>query len=301
LFLIFLFSNIFAQAPQKMSYQVVVRDGDDTLIKNTIISIQVSILNNETPVYSENHSIMTNPNGLASLEVGGGNKTLGNFESIDWSSGSYFIKTEIDIEGGTNYTITGTSQLLSVPYALYSANGTPGPQGPIGMCGFTHYIGEKFGGGIIVALWKENEVEKGLIASLHDLSTSHIWSNITDTIGEAARNPLDGRINTEAIISQSGHIESAASLCANYNGGGFNDWYLPAAWELNKLYSMAFEINNILENDGDPTTKGFILNSYYWSSTENYFYNAWYQYFFTGFQNLGSEFNSYRVRAVRRF
>jgi hypothetical protein len=297
--LFLIFSNIFAQAPQKMSYQVVVRDGDDTLIKNQIIAIQVSILQNTNSIYVETHSVMTNNNGLASLEIGGGNVITGNFSEIDWSLGSYFIKTEIDLTGGTNYTITGTSQLLSVPYALYAANG--GIQGPPGMCGFTHFIGEKFGGGIVVSVWKENGIEKGLIASLDDLSSSQEWSNVTDTIGAAAQNPMDGRINTAAIIAQAGHVSSAASLCANYTAGGLNDWYLPAAWELNKLYNIAFEINNILENDGDSNTKGFELNSYYWSSTENYFYNAWYQYFFAGYQTLGSEFNKYRVRAVRRF
>ena len=302
--LLFLFSNILAQAPQKMSYQVVVRDGDDTLIKNAIIAIQVSILKDSNSVYTETHSVMTNNNGLASLEIGGGVPVFGNFATIDWSLGTYFIKTEIDIDGGTNYTISGTSQLLSVPYALYAASGNVGPQGPegpMGMCGYEHYIGEKFGGGIVISLWKEAGVEKGLIASLEDLSTSQAWSNVTDTIGAAARNSMDGRINTAAIIAQAGHTSSAASLCVSYNAGGFTDWYLPAAWELNKLYNLAFEINNILENDGDASTTGLQFNAYYWSSTENYFYNAWYQYFFAGYQTLGSEFNSYRVRAVRRF
>ena len=65
-----------------------------------------------------------------SLQVGGGTVLSGALSQIDWASGPYFIKTETDPSGGTNYSITGTSQMLSVPYALFSANGTPGPQGP---------------------------------------------------------------------------------------------------------------------------------------------------------------------------
>jgi hypothetical protein len=83
-------------------------------------------------VYSETHTATTNGSGLVTLQVGGGIAVSGSMSSIDSSAGPYFIKTETDPEGGTNYSITGTSQLLSVPYALFSANGTPGPQGPAG-------------------------------------------------------------------------------------------------------------------------------------------------------------------------
>ena len=68
-------------------------------------------------------------------QVGGGTLVSGNLSAIDWANGPYYIKTETDPEGGSNYSISGTSQLLSVPFALYSANGTPGPQGPIGPAG----------------------------------------------------------------------------------------------------------------------------------------------------------------------
>jgi hypothetical protein len=82
--------------------------------------MQISILKGSTPVYVEKHTTTTNDNGLATLEVGGGTPVSGSFIGIDWSSGTYFIKTETDPSGGTNYSITGTSQLLSVPYALYA-------------------------------------------------------------------------------------------------------------------------------------------------------------------------------------
>ncbi len=84
-------------------------------------------------MYVETHSAATNASGLVTLQVGGGSVVSGTMAGIDWAAGPYFIKTETEYtESGTAYSITGTSQLLSVPYALYSANGTPGPQGPAG-------------------------------------------------------------------------------------------------------------------------------------------------------------------------
>jgi len=127
-----------SQSPEKMSYQSVVRDENNALLVNQPIGMRVSILQGEiegTSVYSETHSVNTNANGLASLEIGGGTVLSGVFADIDWASDPYFILTEVDIDGGTNYTITSTSQLMSVPYALYAKNAgssTPGPQGEQG-------------------------------------------------------------------------------------------------------------------------------------------------------------------------
>ena len=122
LILLFLSLNIYAQSPEKMSYQAIVRDADNTLVANKTIGMQISILQSNTTgtvVYAETHTIDTNLNGLVSLEIGRGS-TSDNFSTIDWSAGPYFIKTETDPTGGSSYTITGTSQLMSVPFALYA-------------------------------------------------------------------------------------------------------------------------------------------------------------------------------------
>ena len=125
-----------AQSPNKMSYQAVIRDGSNNLVVNHAVRTKITILKGSssgTSVYSETHNVTTNANGLATMTIGGGTVNSGNMATIDWSQGPYFIKSETDPTGGINYTIIGSSELLSVPYALYSANGgTPGPKGDKG-------------------------------------------------------------------------------------------------------------------------------------------------------------------------
>lgn len=135
---------VYSQAPQLMTYQAVVRNSGSQLVANQQIGIQISILNGSTPVYVETHTPTTNDNGLATIEIGSGILVSGSFAAINWGNGTYFIKTETDPTGGTNYTVTGTSQLLSVPYALYAANspaGATGAQGPTGATGATGSAG----------------------------------------------------------------------------------------------------------------------------------------------------------------
>jgi hypothetical protein len=112
-----------AQSPEKMSYQAVVRDASDDIVASSTIGMRVSILQGSavgTAVYVETHTPVTNTDGLVTIEIGAGSVVSGDFTAIDWSNGPYFLKTETDPAGGTNYTITGTSQLLSVPYALHA-------------------------------------------------------------------------------------------------------------------------------------------------------------------------------------
>lgn len=115
-------SSMFAQSPEKMSYQAVLRNSENILLVNQEVGMQVSILLGSvdgTPVYTETHTPTTNANGLVTVEIGAG-VTSDDFTAIDWSNGTYFVKTETDPNGGTSYSITGTSQLLSVPYSLFS-------------------------------------------------------------------------------------------------------------------------------------------------------------------------------------
>jgi hypothetical protein len=115
--------NVVAQSPEKMSYQAIVRAKDNNLVINSNISLRVIIHQgtlNGTNVYQETHSVMTNNNGLVSLEIGTGAIDTGDFSKIAWEKGPYFIETQVDATGGVNYNIIGTTQLLSVPYALHA-------------------------------------------------------------------------------------------------------------------------------------------------------------------------------------
>jgi hypothetical protein len=140
--LLFLFAtvSILAQAPEKMSYQAVLRDASNTLLTNQEVGMQISILQSTatgTAVYVETQTVTSNINGLVTLEIGTGSVVSGDFKTIDWSTDNYFIKTETDPAGGITYTITGTSQLMSVPFAMYaktSGDGA-GPIGPQGLAG----------------------------------------------------------------------------------------------------------------------------------------------------------------------
>ena len=112
----------FAQAPQAIKYQAVVRDTDENVLRNQSVGVQLIIRQADpsgTAVYTETFAISSNSYGLINLEIGTGT-TVDDFSTIEWNSGPYFLETSIDVTGGTNYALTGTNQFLSVPYALYS-------------------------------------------------------------------------------------------------------------------------------------------------------------------------------------
>jgi hypothetical protein len=122
---VFMTAAISGQSPDKMSYQAVIRDVSGNLVTEQEIGMQISILQgspNGASVYIETQTPTTNTNGLVGIEIGGDDAIvlIGSFSNIDWSDGPYFIKTETDPSGGTDYTITGTSQLLSMPYAFHA-------------------------------------------------------------------------------------------------------------------------------------------------------------------------------------
>ncbi|GAG86581.1 unnamed protein product, partial [marine sediment metagenome] len=120
--ILLLSTTVFAQAPQSFKYQAVVRDVSGEIIADQQVSFQISILQSSasgTAVYTETHGDSTNQFGLVTLEIGTGT-TTDDFSGIDWSNDAYFIQIEMDASGGTSYTLMGTSQLLSVPYALHA-------------------------------------------------------------------------------------------------------------------------------------------------------------------------------------
>lgn len=119
-----LVATLVAQSPNAFHYQAVVRDTNGEVIKNTTVGVQISILQgseNGTPVYMESFTPITNDFGLMSLEIGTGTLVDGDFETINWGDGPYFINTEVDPAGSNNYTDLGAAPLVSVPYALHAS------------------------------------------------------------------------------------------------------------------------------------------------------------------------------------
>jgi microcystin-dependent protein/plastocyanin len=146
--ILFLGFSLYAQSPQGINYQAVVRNVNGSTVNNSLVSLQLSILQNSTTgtiVYVEKHITTTSNIGLVNVVIGQGTVVSGLFSTIDWSQGPYFIEIGIDETGGANYTVFGAQQLMSVPYALYAENagnpGVPGPQGPIGLTGPSGPIG----------------------------------------------------------------------------------------------------------------------------------------------------------------
>jgi len=132
-----------AQSPEGFKYQAVVRNASNVILVNQAVGLRVIIQQGSiggTSVYSETFAVTTNANGLVNVEIGNGSVLSGTFSTINWANGPYFIETAVDATGGTAYSVMGTSQLMSVPYALYAktsgnGQGPAGPQGPAGVAG----------------------------------------------------------------------------------------------------------------------------------------------------------------------
>ncbi len=130
-------TTMFAQAPDGFNYQAVARNATGDILANQNIGIRFTITNvhDGSTVYQETHNATTNQFGLLTLNIGNGSPVIGSFSSIDWSSVNGRLQVEMDVAGGSDYVDMGSSQLLSVPYALYAASGNQGPQGPEGIQG----------------------------------------------------------------------------------------------------------------------------------------------------------------------
>lgn len=125
----------FSQAPQGFNYQAILRNVDGTVKVNQTLVLQIGIVDEQgASAYMEVHNAQTNEFGLVNVVIGQGT-TSGNLSHVDWSAGPYFLDITVN---GENF---GSSPLLSVPYALYAASGTEGPQGPPGLQGMQGEMG----------------------------------------------------------------------------------------------------------------------------------------------------------------
>lgn len=127
--ILFISLSLQAQTPEKFNYQGIARNNNGDPMTTQNLGLRISILSGSSAVYIETHNVTTNNFGLYTLSVGGGVPVSGTINSVNWSSGNKHIKVEIDPNGGSNYSDLGTSELLSVPYAMYSATSGSGGSG----------------------------------------------------------------------------------------------------------------------------------------------------------------------------
>jgi hypothetical protein len=331
-------------ALEQISYQAVVRDANNATVANQVVGMQISVLQttaNGTAVYAETQTPTTNANGLLSIYIGAGSAVTATFSVIDWSSGPYFIKIEIDPSGdNANYIITGTTQLVSVPFALYAK--TAGND-----------------------LLKENTANKSTSIILDaasdlkfpsvksvktyvdivqaDVDANETASTSSDANLQAYIDALEARIvvfeqatigdlraggvvfwvdpadNTHGLVCALEGVNTefnwgdATRYSIGYTNsdtgtGVYSNWYLPSKEELQFMYANLQRFGCSTETPGGSddngfcaTRKGNFSNSYYWSSTEIDGNNAWRQSFGNGVQNGNDKIEANTVRPVRAF
>lgn len=138
LFTLLAFYTATTAQSQKFNYQGVARNATGQALTNQNLNFRITLIDataNGTELYKETHVVTTNAFGLYNLAIGGGTVVIGDMATINWGSNDKYIKVEMDPNGGSSYVDMGTTQLLSVPFAMYALNGTPGPSGPSGPAG----------------------------------------------------------------------------------------------------------------------------------------------------------------------
>lgn len=220
-----------AQVPQKFSYQAVLRNNNNELVKNTQIKVKVSIgfyMYLGLPpkltfisIYSETHTPQTNENGLFTISIGGGTVLSGKFDTIPWTKYNFYLGTEIDPAGGNNYTISNITPILSVPYALTSSKSDTAVYSKNGIIAY----------GNISANGTINKSSGNFTASRHMQGTYYItWSS-------------ESKINTR-------YDKAIVSITPIANS-------VPAFVNFSSMDGGATLIVNIKDNSGNPLDCNF--------------------------------------------
>jgi uncharacterized protein (TIGR02145 family) len=287
-------SSLWAQSPQKMSYQAVIRNSGGALVVNQGVGMKISIMQGSpsgTLTYQEVFSPnpLTNSNGLVTIEIGGGIPLTGAFSTIDWSSGPYFLKTETDPTGGTNYTITGTSQLLSVPYALYSKSAeTTTETDPV------------FGSwdkstGITITESQITDFQNYLTTEAQNLADVIAINNSANAQIKNLTDPTDPHdAVTKAYIDA---IEARITIMENtFHAGGTvtdHDGNLYNTVRIGTMIWMTENLRTSTYNNGNPITK--VTNYSTWENLNTGAY-CWFNNDSTGFESTyGKLYNWYAV------
>ena len=314
------FSGVTAQNSGFFNYQAVVSDSDGAPYKGNI-GIRISILQpteNGDVVYSERHTKETE-NGFVSFRVGEGDHVYtGEFDTINWSKGPSFIRTEIAPGGGYSYSLTSTRELVSVPLAMYARRADSIAEDfleadPVFAASVAsmitaedtlrwnalskkakYQIGDLHEGGMIFYI--EPGGTDGLIVSLSDIAAGVRWGNTDQNTGASSN--YNGALNTTEITTTTGSGDYAAYYCDTLVLNGYDDWYLPSPDEMYLLFRAGYPLNKILEQDGDEQTEGITAGEY-WTSKERNLSEAY--LFLNGHLDHAEKNHAANVRAIRAF
>ena len=215
--------SIFAQPTNKINYQAVARNASGNLIASATVSIRLNILDGPggASLYCEYHNVTTNQFGLFTLKIGGGNFVSGNYNSINWSLGNHYLKTELDPTGtNSSYTNMGESQLLSVPYALYAASGTPGPTGATGATGATGTTGVTGNTGAAGATGATGATGTAGQSSVSVFGTSGMSITSASTVFTlipGLTQTLTVPVNAKVLITTNGGIQTTSAALTGYS------------------------------------------------------------------------------------
>jgi hypothetical protein len=317
----------FAQAPEGFNYQAVVKDAAGDIMVSTTIGVQVQLRETSiagSVIYTETHSPTTNANGVFNLIVGQGTST-DTFNTIDWANDLHFLEISMDITNGSAYVSVGTTQLMSVPYAVQAATAATATTLPNGIDqGYiealeariaaldtrltaleplpTANVGDLRAGGVV--FWVDPaDNTRGLVCALSDYATRVAWGcsganlpSVPDVINFPPVGPGteigDGITNTNGILTDC--PTAPAALAARSLGP---EWFLPSAKALNEMILHRAIINATASTNGGAN----FTDNFYWSSTEADYGNAWLQNFANGYQLYYGKDYPFNVRAVRAF
>lgn len=300
--------GVYAQTPNKISYQATVRDTSNNLITNQQVGVKIEVKEGSTIEYSETHTVTTNANGLFTLNIGDGSNLSGTWSNIDWDGNSPIsVDVGIDPNGGSNYTLTSSSDMNTVPYAFHAetvsnetdptftaspANGiTSGDianwNASASASSPDFYLGQDTLGGIVFEIWTDSTgAQHGLIVSKTE--TDSMWQN-PQTLRGADRT-YDGFYNT----AQMNNSPAKNWLSTNFNTA---DWYIPSIDELRILVNARYYVNRAI-----AAGSGTLLGNYeYWSSTEIAYSVVLAIDFEEGIGGRESKVNSFTVRPIREF
>jgi uncharacterized protein (TIGR02145 family) len=274
--------GLFAQIPQKMNYQAVVRDASGKLVTNHLIGIRVSILQGSASgaaVYIETQTPTSNANGLVTIEIGTG-LTSDNFSAINWANGPYFIEAETDPTGGSSYTISGTSQLLSVPYALYAKTAENGFSGnyndltnkPTLFDGNYNSLSNKLAVADSInkyaVLLKDNQTIAG-----NKIFTGKVSVNAPTVSTDAVNKAYVDGLKQQIKLLEDNLIAAGTYKLADIDGNQYN------VVKIGKQLWMKENLRTRRYNDGTPIPKVPDYNNwpdaYYWYNNDSVTYNIY--------------------------